>query len=126
MDYEIAFDQEEGRYQIYADYEFTAIAEWITQYVTDKESIQRVLSAARLAEYEKESTQFKHGPFEVVISEEGVMVSRQMDMSSAEEEIKAMFDSQDGFYRASTDGIQAECGLEDLVDMIENWHDVLQ
>ncbi|MEL0637266.1 MULTISPECIES: YacL family protein [Marinomonas] len=126
MDYEIAFDQEEGQYRINADYEFAAIADWVTQFVVDKENIQRVLLAARLAEYEKETTKFQHGPFDVVISEEGVMVSRQVDMSSAEDEIKAMFDSQDSFYRPSTDGVQAECGLEDLVDMVENWHDVLQ
>lgn len=126
MDYEIAFDQEESRYRIYADYEFAAIAEWVTQFVIDKENIQRVLSAARLAEYEKETTQFQHGPFDVTISEEGVAVARQVDMSQAEDEIKAMFDSQDSFYRASTDGIQAECGLEDLIEMVENWHDVLQ
>lgn len=126
MDYEIAFDQEESDYRIYTDYEFAAIGEWVSKFVRDKENIQRVLMAARLAEVEKETTQFKHGPFDVVISEEGVAVSRQVDMSAAEEEIKAMFDSQDSFYRPSTDGIQAECGLEDLIEMIENWHDVLQ
>lgn len=126
MDYEIAFDQEESQYRIYTGYEFAAIGEWVSEYVRELEMIQRVLMAARLAETEKESTEFAHGPFRVVISEEGVNVARQVDLNAAEEEIKAMFDSQDSFYQTSTDGIQAECGLEDLMEMIENWHDVLQ
>ena len=126
MDYEIAFDQEENGYRIYTGYEFAAIGEWVTEYVRELESIQRVLAAARLAETEKEGTQFEHGPFDIVISEEGVSVTRKVDMASADEEIKAMFDSQDSFYQTSTEGIQAECGLEDLINMIENWHDVLQ
>ncbi|MBD5771560.1 YacL family protein [Marinomonas colpomeniae] len=126
MDYEIAFDQDENAYRIYAGYEFAAIGEWISEYVRDLESIQRVLIAARLAETEKETTEFKHGPFTVILSEEGISVTRQVDMDSAEEEIKAMFDSQESFYQTSTDGIQSECGLEDLINMIENWHEVLQ
>ena len=126
MDYEITFDQEDRCYCIYTDYEFSAIAEWVMQFVKETEDIQRVLSSARLAGFEKETTQFQHGPFDVVISEEGVAVSRQVDICAAEEEIKVMFDSQDSFYRVSTDGLQAKCGLEDLVDMIENWHNVLQ
>ncbi|MBR7889044.1 YacL family protein [Marinomonas sp. A79] len=125
MDYEIAFDQDENHYRIYTGYEFAAIGEWVTEYVRDLESIQRVLLAARLAENEKESTTFKHGPFDVIVSEEGISVSRQIDLDSAEEEIKAMFDTQESFYQTSTDGIQAECGLDDLIAMIENWHAVL-
>ncbi|MCB5160619.1 YacL family protein [Marinomonas algarum] len=125
MDYEIAFDQEENQYRVYTGYEFSAIGEWVTEYVRDLESIQRVLMAARLAENEKESTVFKNGPFEAVVSEEGILVSRQIDLDSAEEEIKAMFDTQESFYQASTDGIQAECGLEDLIALVENWHGVL-
>lgn len=126
MDYEIAFDQDENVYRIYTGYEFAAIGEWVSEYVRDLESIQRVLMAARLAETEKETTEFKHGPFDVILSEEGVSVSRQVDLDSAEEEIKAMFDTQESFYQTSTDGIQSECGLEDLINMIENWHQVLQ
>ena len=113
-------------YRIYTGYEFAAIGEWVSEYVRDLESIQRVLMAARLAETAKEVTEFKHGPFDVVLSEEGVSVSRQIDLDSAEEEIKAMFDSQESFYQTSTDGIQAECGLDDLINLIENWHEVLQ
>ncbi|MBJ7538878.1 YacL family protein [Marinomonas transparens] len=126
MDYEIAFDQDENLYRISTGYEFAAIGEWVSEYVRDLENIQRVLLAARLAEIEKEVTQFKHGPFEVIISEEGVAVTRLVDMDAADEEIKAMFDSQESFYQTSTDGIQAECGLEDLVGLIEDWHQVLQ
>ncbi|MEO9274768.1 MAG: YacL family protein [Marinomonas sp.] len=126
MDYEIAFDQDESIYRIYTSYEFAAIGEWVSEYVRELESIQRVLMAARLAESEKETTEFKHGPFSVILSEEGVSVIRQVDMDSAEEEIKAMFDSQESFYQTSTDGIQAECGLDDLINMIENWYEVLQ
>ncbi|AEF55161.1 YacL family protein [Marinomonas posidonica] len=126
MDYEIAFDQEDKSYRIYTGYEFAAIGEWVTEHVCELEMIQRVLMAARLAETEKEMTEFSHGPFRVVISEEGVNVARQLDLDAAEEEIKAMFDSQENFYQTSTDGIQAECGLEDLIEVVENWHDVLQ
>ena len=126
MDYDIAFDQDDNTYRINTGYEFAAIGEWVTEYVRERESVQRVLMAARLAESEKETTEFKHGPFHVILSEEGVLVTRQVDMDSAEEEIKAMFDSQDSFYQTSTDGIQAECGLEDLINMVENWYDVLQ
>lgn len=125
MDYEIAFDQDENAYRIFTGYEFAAIGEWVSEYVHDLESIQRVLMAARLAETEKEVTEFAHGPFQVVLNEEGVSVNRQVDLDSAEEEIKAMFDSQESFYQTSTDGIQAECGLDDLIDMIEDWHAVL-
>lgn len=126
MDYNIAFDQEENSYRIYTDYEFAAIAEWVAFYVKEKEDIQRVLMAAKLAESEKETTKFNHGPFDVIINEEGVNVSRQVDMDSAAEEIKAMFDTQESFYQASTDGVQSECGLEDFVDLLENWYEVLQ
>lgn len=126
MDYEIAFDQDENNYRIYTGYEFAAIGEWVSEYVRDLESVQRVLIAARFAEEEKETTEFKHGPFHVILSKDGVSVARQFDLDSAEEEIKAMFDTQDSFYQASTDNIQSECGLEDLINMIENWHEVLQ
>ncbi|MCV2402220.1 YacL family protein [Marinomonas sp. C2222] len=126
MDYEIAFDQEESSYKVQTDYQFSAIAEWVSVYLKDVETVQKVLVAARLAEADKEVTEFNHGPFKVIFSEEGTLVSRQVDMQSAEEEIKAMFDSQDSFYRASTDGIQAECGLEDLIKMVESWYEVLQ
>lgn len=125
MDYEIAFDQEVNAYRIHTDYEFTAIGEWVSDFLRNKEDIQRVLVAIHLAESEEETTRFKHGPFQVVISREGVAVSRRVDMSQVQEEIKAMFDTQNSFYQASSDGIQAECGLEDLVDLIEDWHDVV-
>jgi len=126
MDYNIAFDQDENSYRIYTDYEFAAIAEWVALYLTGKEDIQRVLMATTLAESEKETTKMKYGPFDVLINEEGVTVSRQVDWDSAAEEIKAMFDTQESFYQTSSDGVQAECGLEDFMDLLENWYDVLQ
>lgn len=126
MDYEISFDQEVNSYRIYAGFEFSAIADWITEYVTDLETTQRVLSAARIAMNDKETTNFSHGPFDVVMSEEGVVVTRKVDMAAAEDEIKAMFDSQDSFYRTSTEGVQAECGLEDMINMVESWFEVQQ
>ncbi|MBM6551901.1 YacL family protein [Marinomonas ostreistagni] len=126
MDYEIAFDQEEGGYRVFTDLEFTAIAEWVSEFLSDKETLQRVWQAATLAETEQEISNFKHGIFDVVISPEGVAVKRRIDMSQAEDEIKAMFDTQQGFYQASNDGVEAECGLDDLIDLIENWHDIQQ
>ena len=126
MDYEIAYDQEEGAYRVFAEVEFAAIAEWVSEYLTDKETVQRVWQAASLAEKEEEVTEFKHGIFQVVIGPEGVAVKRRIDMSQAEEEIKAMFDTQSGFFQASNDGVEAECGLDDLIDLIENWHDFQQ
>lgn len=126
MDYEIAFDQEERSYRVYTDVEFAAIGEWVSEFLSDKEMLQRVWQAATLAETEAELSNFKHGIFDVVISPEGVAVKRRIDMSQAEEEIKAMFDNQQGFYQASQDGVQAECGLDDLIDLLENWHDVQQ
>ncbi|MFD1382498.1 YacL family protein [Rhodanobacter aciditrophus] len=126
MDYEIAFDQEEGKYRVYTDVDFSAIAEWVAEYLADKETLQRVWQAAKLAETEEEVTQFKHGIFDVVISPDGIAISRRVDMSQVEDEIKAMFDTQNGFFQASNDGIQAECGLDDLIDLLENWHEVQQ
>lgn len=126
MDYEIAFDQEDGVYRVYTDLEFTAIAEWVSEFLADKETLQRVWQAATLAEAEDEASNFKHGIFDVVISSEGVAVKRRIDMSQAEDEIKAMFDGQQSFYQAENDGVEAECGLDDLIDLLENWHDVQQ
>ncbi|TDO98882.1 YacL family protein [Marinomonas balearica] len=126
MDYEIAFDQESNAYRVFTDVEFTAIAEWISDYLNEKETVQRVLQAVNLAEAEGEETLFKHGNFDIVISKEGAAVSRRVDMSQMEDEIKAMFDTQNSFYQASNDGIQAECGLDDLIDMVENWYEILQ
>lgn len=126
MDYEIAFDQEEGKYRVYTDVDFSAIAEWVAEYLADKETLQRVWQAAKLAETEEEATQFKHGIFDVAISSDGIAISRRVDMSQVEDEIKAMFDTQNGFFQASNDGIQAECGLDDLIDLLENWHEVQQ
>lgn len=126
MDYEIAFDQEEGKYRVYTDVDFAAIAEWVGEYLADKETLQRVWQAVKLAEQEEESATFKHGIFDVAISPEGIAVSRRVDMSQVEDEIKAMFDTQNGFFQASNDGIQAECGLDDLIDLLENWHEVQQ
>lgn len=126
MDYEIAFDQEEGVYRVFTDIEFSAIGEWVSEYLSDKETLQRVWQAASLAEKEDEITQFKHGIFEVVISSEGVAVKRRIDMSQVEDEIKAMFDTQNSFFSASNDGVEAECGLDDLIDLIENWHEIQQ
>ncbi|ADZ92074.1 YacL family protein [Marinomonas mediterranea] len=126
MDYEIAFDQESNAYRVFTDVEFTAIAEWISDYLNERETVQRVLQAVNLAEAEGEETRFKHGNFDIVISKEGAAVSRRVDMSQMEDEIKAMFDTQNSFYQASNDGIQAECGLDDLIDMVENWYEVLQ
>ena len=126
MDYEIAFDQEIGAYRVYADVEFAAIAEWVSEYLANKETLQRVWQAVLLAESKEESCVFQHGVFEVTISAEGVAVSRRIDMSQVEDEIKAMFDTQNGFFQASNDGVQAECGLDDLIDLLENWHEVQQ
>ena len=126
MDYEIAFDQEEGSYRVFADIEFSAIAEWVSEHLTNKETVQRVWQAVSLAEKEDETTEFQHGIFQVVISPEGVVVKRRVDMSQAEDEIKAMFDTQSNFYQASNDGIESECGLDDLIDLIENWHEFQQ
>lgn len=126
MDYEIAFDQEEGGYRVFTEVEFAAIGEWVSEYLKNKETLQRVWQAITLAEQGEETTEFKHGIFRVVISPEGVSVKRRIDMSQAEDEIKAMFDTQAGFFQASKDGIEAECGLDDLIDLIENWHDFQQ
>ncbi|MGB2064666.1 hypothetical protein MGA5115_03595 [Marinomonas gallaica] len=126
MDYEIAFDQEEGAYRVIAEIEFAAIAEWVSEYLKDKEAVQRVWQAASLAEKDNEITEFQHGIFHVLISPEGVAVKRRVDMSQAEDEIKAMFDTQSGFFQASNDGVESECGLDDLIDLIENWHDFQQ
>jgi len=54
MDYEIAFDQEEGSYRVFADIEFSAIAEWVSEHLTNKETVQRVWQAVSLAEKEDE------------------------------------------------------------------------
>jgi uncharacterized protein YacL (UPF0231 family) len=126
MDYEIAFEPEENAYRVHTDVEFAAIAEWITEYLRDKDTLQRVMQAAILAEREGENTNFSHGNFTIVIGRDGVAVKRVLDMSAVTEEIKAMFDTENGFFNASDDGVEAECGLDDLIDLIENWHEVVQ
>lgn len=126
MDYEIAFEPEENAYRVHTDVEFAAIAEWISEFLSERDTLQRVMQAAILAEQEGETTHFAHGNFNVVISKDGVAVKRELDMSAVTEEIKAMFDTENGFYNASDDGIEAECGLDDLIDLIENWHEVVQ
>ncbi|WP_191602801.1 YacL family protein [Marinomonas algicola] len=126
MDYEIAYSEEEHGYRVQMNYEFSVIADWISEHLTGREDIQKVLQCIRFAEDKEEISRFTQGNFDIVIQQSGVSVSRKVDMSDARDEIVAMFDNQSDFYQTSEEGIQAECGLEDLTGIIENWHDVVQ
>lgn len=125
MDYEIAFDETEQSYRIETEYEFSAIADWVSEELKDRENIQKVLQSIHLVDAESETQTTQQGPFIVSIGAEGVTVNRQVDMSDVSEEISAMFDSQSNFFQASNDGVTSECGLEDMAGLLENWHNLL-
>ena len=126
MDYEIAYNEDDNSYRIVTDYEFSVIGDWISEHLLTREGIQKILQIIQFAESAGESQRLTQGNFDIVIEEGGVTVSRKVDMSDARDEIVAMFDSHSDFYQTSTEGIQAECGLDDLVGIIENWHDIVQ
>ena len=125
MDYEIAFDETEQTYRIQTEYEFSAIADWVSEELKEREEIQKVLQNIHLVDAESETQVTKQGAYNVSISAEGVAVNRQVDMSDVSEEISAMFDTQSDFYQASDDGIKSECGLEDMIGLLEDWHNLL-
>lgn len=125
MDYEIAFDETEQTYRIQTEYEFSAIADWVSEELKEREDIQKVLQNIHLVDAESETQVTKQGAYNVSISAEGVAVNRQVDMSDVSEEISAMFDTQSDFYQASDDGIKSECGLEDMIGLLEDWHNLL-
>ncbi|MFT2109575.1 YacL family protein [Marinomonas sp. 2405UD68-3] len=126
MNYEIAYSEDELGYRVQMDYEFSVIGDWISEHLVTRTDIQKVLQYIRFAENEEEMSHFIQGNFDVVIQKSGVSVSRKVDMSDARDEIVAMFDTQSDFYQTSEEGIQAECGLDDLSGIIENWHEVVQ
>ncbi len=125
MDYEIAFDETEQAYRIVTEYEFSAIADWVSEELKDREGIQKVLQSIHLIEADSDAQITKQGAYIINISAEGIAVNRQVDMSDVSEEINAMFDTQSEFYQASDDGVKSECGLEDMVGLLENWHNLL-
>lgn len=125
MDYEIAFDDTEQTYRIATEYEFSAIADWVSEELTDREDIQKVLQSIHLVEADSEPQVTKQGIYVVSIGVEGVAVNRQVDISDVTDEINAMFDTQSDFYQASDDGIKSECGLEDMIGLLEDWHNLL-
>ena len=125
MDYEIAFDETEQTYRIETEYEFSAIADWVSEELIQREDIQKILQSIHLVDADSETQITQQGAYIVSIGAEGVAVNRQVDMSDVSEEISAMFDSQSNFYQASDEGIKAECGLEDMVALLENWHNLL-
>ena len=125
MDYEIAFDDTEQCYRIVADYEFSVIADWVSEHIVKREEIQKILQHINLMNAEAEKVRLEYGVFSVNISTDGIAVNRQVDMSDATEEIHAMFDNQSGFYHASDEGVKSECGLDDMTTLLENWHKVL-
>ncbi|TBR41754.1 hypothetical protein CBF23_009090 [Marinomonas agarivorans] len=125
MDYEIVFDEAEQSYRVVTDYQFSAIADWVSEHLKEREAIQKVLQKINLATAQTESNSVQYGSYHVTINTDGIQVNRQIDLSEAGDEIHAIFDSQSDFYQASTEGIRAECGLEDLTTMLENWHNIL-
>jgi uncharacterized protein len=126
MDYEIAYNEEEQGYRVQMEYEFSVIGDWISEQLTNKTHIMHVLNLIKQVQSMERSQHLIQGNFEIQLKPEGAFVSRKVDMSDAREEIIAMFDTQSDFYQTSTEGIQAECGLDDLIDIIENWQDMLQ
>ena len=126
MDYEIAYNEDDNSYRIATDYEFSVIGDWISEHLLTRQDIQKILQIIQFAESAGESHKLTQGNFDIVIEEGGVTVARKVDMSDARDEIVAMFDSHSDFYQTSTEGIQAECGLDDLLSIIENWHDIVQ
>ncbi|KJZ10697.1 MAG: YacL family protein [Marinomonas sp.] len=125
MDYEIAFDDTEQTYRIATEYEFSAIADWVSEELKEREDIQKVLQSIHLVDADTETQITQQGVYIVSIGAEGVSVNRQVDMSDVGEEISAMFDTQSDFYQASDEGIKSECGLEDMVGLLEDWHNLL-
>lgn len=125
MDYEIAFDDTEQTYRIATEYEFSAIADWVSEELKEREDIQKILQSIHLVDADTETKVTQQGVYIVSIGAEGVSVNRQVDMSDVGEEISAMFDTQSDFYQASDDGIKSECGLEDMVGLLEDWHNLL-
>ena len=125
MDYEIAFDESENCYRVITSYEFSAIADWVSECLQKREDIQKVLQTIHLVETETEASILEHGVYSINIGTEGVTVTRKVDMSDAREEIKAVFDTQSDFYQTSEDGVKSECGLDDVITLLENWHNVL-
>lgn len=126
MDYEIAFDEENQTYRITTDYEFSVIGDWISDILTNRDNILQVSQLIRLAASSGEKQTLIQGPYQIEISESGVSVERQLDLTDAREEMASLFDGQTDFYRIADTGVRAECGLEDLTAVIDNWHDVLQ
>lgn len=125
MDYEIVFDEAEQMYRVVTDYQFTALADWVSEHLKEREAIQKVLQLIHLTNANTEKKTLRYGAYQVSIEQEGVQVKRQIDMSDAGDEIHALFDGQTDFYQADTDGVDAECGLDDLVTLLENWHNIL-
>lgn len=125
MDYEITFIEDEQAYRVVMGYEFSVIGDWISETLTQKETLQKTIQQIRFAELHDETTRFTQGAFDVVIEAKGITVSRKMDLVDAEDEIKSMFDTQSDFYQVSQEGVTAECGLDDVLDIIQNWNDIL-
>ncbi|EAQ67079.1 hypothetical protein MED121_14169 [Marinomonas sp. MED121] len=125
MDYEIAFDETEQTYRIETEYEFSAIADWVSEELKAREDIQKVLQSIHLVEADAEAQVIQQGAYIISIGVEGIAVNRQLDMSDVSEEISAMFDSQSNFYQAADDGVKSECGLEDMAGLLEDWHNLL-